>query len=71
MQLKERVEKYKKIVKGPRRGFLEKNINGTIVYCCPNGIGVYEGSTDIQCEKVVERGKYTVVQLKRENDSNH
>lgn len=67
MQLKERVEKYRDIEKGPRRCFQKKIIGGTVVYCCPNGIGVYEGTADVPCETVIERGEYTVIRLKRES----
>lgn len=65
MELRERVKKYKGVEKGPRRGLQKREIDGAVVYCFPNGIGVYKGMADISCEEVVERGKYTVVKLKK------
>lgn len=67
MSLKDRIKEYKEIDKGPLRTLLKIKIGDSIAFSHLNGICACDDSVDAaSIGKVVEKGKFTIVQLKRE-----
>jgi len=68
MSLKDRITEYKKIDKGPLRTLLKIKVGDSVAYSHLNGICACDDSVDAaSIGKVIEKGKFTIVQLKKEH----